>query len=143
MVLNPTMIWLVAGVILCLVELILPTAFIAVVMGLSAIAVAAVAHVLPFNVQVLLWVVLSLLLVLFSRRFVRQKGALRLDATEAETLTEILPGQKGRVLYEGNSWSARCEGGITIPAHQRVYVVGRKGTTLLVMPEEWGEGMTK
>jgi membrane protein implicated in regulation of membrane protease activity len=144
MVLNPTMIWLVAGVILCLVELILPTAFIAVVMGLSAIAVAAVAPVLPLNFQVFLWIVLSLLLVFFSRRFVNRKAALRLDATEAETLTEILPGQKGRVLYEGNSWSARCEAtGTTIPAHQRVYVVGRRGTTLLVMPEEWGEGMTK
>ncbi|MBW4542046.1 MAG: NfeD family protein [Myxacorys chilensis ATA2-1-KO14] len=138
MVLNPTMVWLVAGTILCLVELILPTAFIAFVMGLSAIAVAAVSTVLPLNFQIFLWIVLSVLLVVLSRRLVKRKAALRLDATEAEALTEILPGKNGRVLYEGNSWAARCEDtGVTISAHQRVYVVGRKGTTLLVLPHEF------
>ncbi|MBW4422594.1 MAG: NfeD family protein [Myxacorys californica WJT36-NPBG1] len=138
MVLNPTMVWLVAGAILCLVELILPTAFIAFVMGLSAIAVAAVSTVLPLNLQIFLWIVLSVLLVVLSRRLVKRKAALRLDATEAEALTEILPGENGRVLYEGNSWAARCEDtGVTISAHQRVYVVGRKGTTLLVLPHEF------
>ncbi|WP_238393192.1 NfeD family protein [Myxacorys almedinensis] len=135
---NPTMVWLVAGVLLCLVELVLPTAFIAFVMGLSAIAVSAVAGFLPLGLQVFLWIVLSVGLVFWSRRFVNRKAALKLDATEAETLTEILPGKTGRVLYEGNSWAARCEAtsGI-IPAHQRVYVVGRKGTTLLVLPHEF------
>lgn len=138
MVLNPTMVWLVAGAILCLVELILPTAFIAFVMGLSAIAVAAVSTVLPLSLQIFLWIVLSVLLVVLSRRLVKRKAALRLDATEAEALTEILPGKNGRVLYEGNSWAARCEDtGVTISAHQRVYVVGRKGTTLLVLPHEF------
>lgn len=138
MVLNPTMVWLVAGAILCLIELILPTAFIAFVMGLSAIAVAAVSGVLPLNLQIFLWIVLSLLLVFVSRRFVNRKATLKLDATEAETLTEILPGKTGRVLYEGNSWAARCEDTeAVIAADQRVYVVGRKGTTLLVLPQEF------
>ena len=123
---------------LCLVELVLPTAFIAFVMGVSAIAVAAVSGVLSLNFQIFLWIVLSLLLVYVSRRFVNRKAALKLDATEAETLTEILPGRTGRVLYEGNSWAARCEDTeAVIAAHQRVYIVGRKGTTLLVLPHEF------
>ncbi|MER3478173.1 MAG: hypothetical protein C4287_19065 [Leptolyngbya sp. ERB_1_2] len=123
---------------MCFVEFVLPTAFIAFVLGLSALLVAIVAHLLPLGVQVGLWVILSIVLVLFSRRFVNRRAALKLDATEAETLTEIRPGELGRVSYEGNSWAARCESSnIAIPAGQRVYVVGRKGTTLIVMPEEF------
>lgn len=135
MLLNPTVVWLLVGVSLCLVEFFLPTAFIAFVMGLSALIIAALANFLALNLQVALWVILSLLMVLVSRRFVSSRAALKLDATEAETLTEILPSKTGRVLYEGNSWSARCESDITIAPQQRVYVVGRRGTTLLVIPE--------
>lgn len=136
--LTPTIIWLLVGAVLCFAELILPTAFIAFVMGVSALLVATVSTVLPFGWQLILWMVLSLLMVLFSRRFVNARAALKLDATEAETLTEILPGQVGRVLYEGNSWAARCGDSHTrIAAEERVYVVGRRGTTLIVMPEEF------
>ncbi len=136
MSLTPTVVWLIAGFALCLIEFVLPTAFIAFVMGLSALIVAAVSTVLPLNGQIILWMALSALMVLVSRRFVSRRAALKLDATEAETLTEILPGKPGRVLYEGNSWSARCEtfDGAIAP-HQKVYVVGRKGTTLIVVPE--------
>jgi membrane protein implicated in regulation of membrane protease activity len=134
---NPTVLWLLLGAGLCLVEFILPTAFIAFVLGVSAFCVAIVAHLLPFNLQALLWVILSIAMVLFSRRFVNRRANLKLDSSEAETLTEIRPGQIGRVCYEGNSWAARCESSnLDIPAGVRVYVVGRKGTTLIVMPEE-------
>lgn len=134
--LDPTVIWLLVGTALCLMELVLPTAFIACVMGISAFVVAAIASFLPLSLQVILWMGLSLVLVWLSRRFVRsRKSAVKLDATEAETLTEIAPGQLGRVLYEGNSWAARCEDTVTIAPHQRVIVVARRGTTLIVMPE--------
>lgn len=133
---TPTMVWLLAGVTLCLIEFVVPTAFVAFVMGLSALIVAAFSKVLPLNLQIILWMALSLLAVLGSRRLISRRAALKLDATEAETLTEILPGQPGRVLYEGNSWIARCETfDGTIAPHQKVYVVGRKGTTLIVVPE--------
>lgn len=136
MALSPTMIWLVVGAILCLVELIVPTAFIAFVMGISALVVAAASTIVPLGLQLVLWMVLSLALVFYSRRLVQQKTTRQLDATEAETLTEILPGKIGRVRYEGNSWAARCEDHtLTIAPHQKVYVVSRKGTTLLIMPE--------
>ena len=136
MVLSPTMIWLLVGASLCLVELIVPTAFIAFVMGISALVVAAASTFIPLSLQLSLWMVLSLALVFYSRRLVQQKTTRKLDATEAETLTEILPGKIGRVRYEGNSWAARCEDHtLTIAPHQKVYVVSRKGTTLSVMPE--------
>ncbi|WP_421655009.1 NfeD family protein [Leptothermofonsia sp. ETS-13] len=48
--------------------------------GGSALMVAAIAHLIPFNLQVVFWMALSLALVLVSRRFVRQKAAKKLDA---------------------------------------------------------------
>jgi len=137
MALNPTMIWLLAGVVLCVTEFIIPTAFVALIMGMSAFAVAAVSPILPFRLQVLLWMGVSLLLVLVSRRFLRSpRRAVTLDATEAETLTEIPPGKTGRALYEGNSWAALCDDPtLAIAPGQKVYVVRRQGTTLIVMPE--------
>lgn len=136
MAFSSMVIWLLIGIALCLAEVILPTAFIACVMGISALIVAAVSPLIPFNFQIVLWMVLSGVLVWASRRFVRSpKAAKKLDATDAETLTEIPAGKTGRVLYEGNSWAARCEDeALTIEPHQKVYVVGRQGTTLIVLP---------
>ncbi|NJM61631.1 MAG: NfeD family protein [Oscillatoriales cyanobacterium RU_3_3] len=135
---NPTLLWLISGALLCLTELFLPTAFVAFMMGLSAFAVAGISLFLPYlNIQIFLWMVLSILLVLLSRRLV-PKGKVRAieDSQEAKTLTEIPPGETGRVIYEGNSWQARCEDtSAAIPPNQNVIVVGRKGTTLIVVPE--------
>ncbi len=138
MIWTPTLLWLISGALLCLAELLLPTAFVAFMMGLSAFAVAAVSLLLPYvNLQIFLWMVFSTVFVLASRRLI-PKGKTRTieDDKEAKTLTEILPGEGGRVIYEGNSWRARCEDcDAAIPANQNVIVVGRKGTTLIVVPE--------
>jgi membrane protein implicated in regulation of membrane protease activity len=137
MIWTPTLLWLLAGALLCLAELFLPTAFVAFIMGLSAFAVAAVSLFLPYvNLQIFLWMVFSTVFVLVSRRLI-PKGKARAieDDKEAKTLTEIPLGEAGRVIYEGNSWRARCEDcDAAIPANQNVIVVGRKGTTLIVVP---------
>lgn len=63
------------------------------------------------------------------------KASKTLDAKEAQTMTEISAGQTGRVLYEGNSWRARCEDELEVIApNQKVYVVRREGNTLIVVP---------
>ncbi len=134
----PTLFWLLAGSVLCLLELFLPTAFVAFMMGLSAFAVAGVSLVLPqAKLQVALWMLFSIALVLLSRRLI-PKGRVKAmeDAKEAQTLTEIPAREAGRVLYEGNSWRARCaDESLAIAANQTVIVIGRQGTTLIVMPE--------
>ncbi len=135
-----TLIWLLAGSILCLMELFLPSAFVAFMMGISALMVAllSVAGLANLWLQVLVWLLLSLILVVLSRRFSqpkRRKSKI-IDAIVGETLTEIAAGKTGRVLYEGNSWQARCDDNqLSVAPHQRVYVVRREGTTLIVMPE--------
>jgi membrane protein implicated in regulation of membrane protease activity len=132
------MLWLVAGSILCLLELFVPTAFVAFLMGISAFVVALAALVLPqFPIQVVLWLLLSTALVFVSRRFLpHPRASKNLDAIEAQTLTEIPAGKTGRVLYEGNSWRARCEDETeAIAPNQKVYIVRREGTTLIVVPQ--------
>lgn len=133
-------IWLVAGIALCAVELVLPTAFVAAVMGFSALAVGLLVAIapLPFPpaLQVLLWMAISGLLVWFSRRWVRQsRRRTARETLEAETIAEIPAGRAGRVRYEGVSWRAKCSDDTrAIAAEEPVYVVGRQGNTLLVMP---------
>ncbi|AUT00127.1 hypothetical protein CLI64_06895 [Nostoc sp. CENA543] len=134
-----TLIWLMAGAVLCLTELFLPSAFVAFMMGISALIVALLSQFgLALWMQVVAWLLISSLLIVLSRRFLqprRRKSKIQ-DAVTAETLTEIPAGKTGRVLYEGNSWRALCDDEkIAIASHERVYVVRREGTTLIVMPE--------
>lgn len=138
--LSPTLFWLALGAVLCSVELLLPTAFIAFVMGLSALLVAVIATVIPYpQWQVLIWLALSTVAIFLSRRFLPKGKARSIEgATQAKTMGEILPGQTGRVIYEGNSWRARCaDDKVSLSSNQKVYVVGREGTTLIVMPEQF------
>jgi membrane protein implicated in regulation of membrane protease activity len=133
-----TWFWVGLGLVLCVLELIFPTAFVELVMGLSAILVAFVSLLLPhFGLQVLLWMVVSLVSVLLVRRYLPRKVPKILqESVEATTLTAIAPGEKGRVLYEGSPWAATCvDPTIEIAPNIKVMVVGREGTTLVVMPE--------
>jgi len=134
---TPALIWVTIGIVLCLMELLIPTAFLESALGLSAFAVALLTPVITGpNYQVLLWVILSFLTFWALKRFIpnRTSPALR-EATEARTTTAIAPGQKGRVMYEGNSWQAKCnDNQVAIPPNQEVFVIERKGNTLIVMP---------
>lgn len=133
----PSFIWLLVGVGLCSIELLVPTALVAVFMGLSAILVSLLALLLPgaTALQVLVWMALSGLLAWLSHRFLPKKSAIDFDHSEAQALTPISPGSVGRVLYEGASWRAKCGDETSeIAIDQPVYVIGRQGTTLLVVP---------
>ncbi|MBW4516549.1 MAG: NfeD family protein [Timaviella obliquedivisa GSE-PSE-MK23-08B] len=130
--------WLIAGIALCALEFVFPTAFIELTMGMSAILVAILARFIPsVGIQVGVWLALSISLTLLLRRFLPKPQNRTIDdSKEARTLTGILPGQTGRVLYEGNSWQGRCaDEEMAIAANQKVYVIERRGTTLIVMPE--------
>ncbi|MBD2101203.1 NfeD family protein [Leptolyngbya sp. FACHB-261] len=132
--------WLALGVVLLFVELAIPipTAFIAFAAGLSALLVALLTLVMAnVAVQVVVWLLLSVLFVWLSRLLIPKESALLKDATEAVTLTEIPAGRAGRVRYEGSSWSARCDDpGLAIAPDQKVYVIARRGTTLVVLPSQ-------
>jgi membrane protein implicated in regulation of membrane protease activity len=131
--------WIGIGLVLCVLELIFPTAFVEMVMGLSAIATGFFSLLIPnlFGWQVILWMGLSLMSIFAVRRFVpRKMPKILQDSQEATTLTAIAPGEKGRVLYEGSPWAATCaDPTVAIAPNIKVMVVGREGTTLVVMPD--------
>jgi membrane protein implicated in regulation of membrane protease activity len=132
-----TWFWIGIGLALCVLELFFPTAFVELVMGLSAILVAFASLLLPsFGLQVLLWMVVSLVSIFLVRRYLPPKVPKILqESVEATTLTAIAPGEKGRVLHEGSPWAARCEDKeMAIAPQTKVIVVGREGTMLVVMP---------
>ncbi|MGD1952239.1 MAG: NfeD family protein [Leptolyngbyaceae cyanobacterium] len=136
---NLAIFWILLGVALCVMELMVPTAFLESALGVSAVVVGLLTMVLPlaFSWQVAVWMALSLLVFWALRRFAprRQPPAL-MDSTEARTITSIPPGRSGRVIYEGNSWPACCsDREVAIATNQTVIVVGRQGNTLIVMPE--------
>lgn len=131
---GPTLIWLLVGVVLCAIETVIPTSFISLVMGLSALAVAPTTSSLSGGMQVALWTVLSLLLFALSRTFVKAIPPSRsFDAVLGETITEIVPGETGRVSYEGQSWLAQCDDPtVAIAAQQPVRILSRQGTMLII-----------
>jgi membrane protein implicated in regulation of membrane protease activity len=121
-------------------ELVFPTAFVALIMGIAALLIAAISLFVPYlTLLVTLWLVFSALLVVFSRRLFTPKRKISNlgDAHEGETITAISPGKTGRVLYEGNSWQAKCADPTqAIAPQQKVYVVGNEGNTLIVLPDK-------
>lgn len=137
---STSLVWLILGISLCLAELILPTTFIVFNMGIAAILVGGISAVLPFpNLLIALWVVFSLFGVILSRRFLTPKRKIKDlgDDREGATLTAILPGKTGRVLYEGNSWQAKCvDENTTILQDEAVYIVEKQGNTLIVLPSK-------
>jgi membrane protein implicated in regulation of membrane protease activity len=135
---SPSGLWLIVGAGLCLLELFVPTAFIAVCMGMSALLVSLLALVLPsaFGLQILVWLLGTCGSIAIGYRLNKQRTASTIrSATEAEALTAMMPNQTGRVLYEGSSWRARCvEGAEPVAPQDKLYVVGREGNLLIVMP---------
>ncbi len=133
---NLTILWIIAGVILCILELISPSVLVELMMGISALIVAAVSLIIPnVTAQMALWLILSTALVILSRRIFtpKRKISYLADAEYGETLTSISPGEAGRVLYEGNSWRALCaDETMSISKKEKVYILRREGTTLIV-----------
>lgn len=149
---SPSLFWFGGGIILCSIEFFLPKTWgktyklIALTMGISSLIVAVFVWRYNFledvRFQIAYWMGLSIASVIWVRPMVLKRKKFTVpDATEARTLTEILPGQTGQVLYEGCFWQARCEGyQDTISPNQRVYVMRREGNTLIVLPEHLFRG---
>ncbi len=139
--LSPSQIWFLVGVTLCIIELLvpLPTFMIAGAMGLAALVMGAIALILPIPaLQVLAWMIISGVLAMYSRRFIPKDSRQLQEGNEGVTIAEIPAGLSGRVQYEGVSWRAICDDPhLAIAEGQRVIVLRRQGTTLVVVPESW------
>ena len=138
--LDPTLVWIIIGGILCSMELVFPTAFVSFMMGIAALLVAVVSLFLPqYTLLVGLWLLFSTALIIFSRRLFTPKRKISItgDDSEATAIGGIPAGSAGRVLYEGNSWRAKCADETRdIAPSEPVYVVGKQGNTLIVLPSK-------
>ena len=137
---DPILFWtivIVAGV-LCSMEFVFPTAFVSFMMGIAALLVAIVSLFLPqYTLLIGLWLLFSTGLILLSRRLFTPKRKLSItgDDFEAKAIGGIPAGSAGRVIYEGNSWQAKCaDENRDIAPNEPVYIVSRKGNTLIVLP---------
>jgi membrane protein implicated in regulation of membrane protease activity len=154
--LTPPLFWLTAGIVLSAIDLLilktLPRRyrFYLLMMGVAALICSSAlwigsivfqfnwAYVMyaAFDWHISYWMVISLALNTWIRPLliVRKKFVIP-AATTATTISEILPGEMGMVMYEGAPWKARNEDFQGIAAKQKVYVLHREGNTLIVIPD--------
>jgi len=153
------MLWLLIGVVLALLELLIIKTqpqryrFYVLIMAASALIEAfilwrgSIAFQFSwvdimyedFDWQIMYWMGIALPLTVWVRPvFIIRKKFVIPEATEATTISEILAGETGMVIYEGASWKARNEDyqGAIAP-RQKVYVLRREGNTLIVVPDKF------
>jgi membrane protein implicated in regulation of membrane protease activity len=132
--------WWVLGLVLLGVEILLP-GFFFLWFGIAAILIGISALLIdwPWQLQVVGFVVLSLVTALIARRFIGTKGGetadpylnLRANRFEGQTfiLAEPIVEGRGRIKIDDGVWQVR---GPDAPAGARVKVTGADGTVLTV-----------
>ena len=140
--------WVVVGAVLLGAEIVVPTDFYLVFLGLSALAVGllgAAGLEGPAWVQWALFGVFSVISLVFFRRQVRarftERGSdPRVDDTlvgEVAILSETLaPGATGRAELRGTTWTARNADPAPLPAGSRARVERVEGLLLHLRAEE-------
>jgi membrane protein implicated in regulation of membrane protease activity len=140
--------WVVVGAVLLGAEIVVPTDFYLVFLGLSALAVGLVGAAgleAPAWVQWALFGVLSVVSLVFFRqqvraRFIERGSDPRVDDTlvgEVATLAEtIAPGATGRAELRGTAWNVRNAGPTPLAAGSRARVERVEGLLLHLRAEE-------
>jgi len=140
---SPEVIWFVVGLILILLEFALP-GLITVFFGIGAWIVALICLVvpIPLNTQLFIFIILSILSLMFLRKWFRNliakrtKDSVETDEDdeffghEALVVEKIMPKKLGRVEFRGSTWNA--ESRETIHPGKSVKIVGKKNITLIV-----------
>ena len=143
--LSAAVIWLIVAAVLAIIE--------ALTMGLSTIwfaggavaaAIAAMAGC-PFIAQFVIFLVVSILLLYFTRPLVKDKLKVGTTRTNADALigktavvtSDITAALPGQVKISGMEWSAVTEDGILpVEAGTTVIIKGIEGVKLIVSPSE-------
>ncbi|WP_394176854.1 NfeD family protein [Thalassotalea litorea] len=142
---NNVLIWGGLGVLMMLLEIIIPGGII-IFLGISAVVVALTLQLGLIDHWVhafTCWFILSLLLLLLFRNITQKMvgGDTRIDNTdeeldmfgaEVEVVETIGPGnQKGRVMFQGSSWTALGDGSEIKPG-EAAKVICRENISLVV-----------
>ncbi len=129
------MVWLLLGLMLLATSTIALEPIVAAI-GIAAIVTAIAALTVPsVAIQLLIWGLLSVAMAMLLRSFVPKQSQDLSPPSEGQVSATIPRGGVGEVSYEGSYWSARCQvSDVTLTAGETVYVVGRQGNTLIVLP---------
>ena len=142
--LKPELIWFMIGLVLLILEFVIP-GLVIFFFGVGAWIVALVCAVsnIGINTQLLLFIATSVLLLLVLRRWL--KGIFHGHSSDQQELTEelreflgqhavvkseITAKSPGRVEFHGTDWSAAADQ--TIPPGTNVEIVGKDNLTLRV-----------
>ncbi len=144
--LKPELIWFLIGLVLMLLEFVLP-GFIIFFFGVGAWVVALIclfANV-SINVQLILFLVASVLLLVSLRRWMRGVfvGRKKYGRPSDDDLSEFLgkkavvtrridPVMGGKVELHGTSWNAETDGDEPVEEGNPVEITGKHGLTLKV-----------
>jgi membrane protein implicated in regulation of membrane protease activity len=141
---TPTVIWFLIGLVLLLLELILP-GFVIIFFGAGAWVTAVVCLIFPIgiNMQVAVFTFSSVILLLLLRKYLR-KQFFSESRSGVETLTDefigktavvesdIKKGYPGKVSFKGTTWNALSDK--TIKKGQSVEIIGKESISLIVKP---------
>ncbi|MEE8398578.1 MAG: NfeD family protein [Desulfobacterales bacterium] len=143
---NPPLIWFMAGLVLVLMEFVNP----GIVMIFFGVGAWVVAFVLLFtgislNMQLSIFLIVSILLLLFLRKWLKTLIQGRSVSSDAEQMTfdqffgrkavvthAVTPETPGRVEFQGSYWKA--ESTETIAQGASVEIIDKNNITLIVKP---------
>ena len=134
-------IWLIAGLVMMLAEMVLPGVFL-VWLGLAALGTGLVVQVvgLGFALQVVVFAVFAAVTITVGLRFRAPRQARQVNTPTSglvgrEAMVLEFHGRHGRVRVGDSDWAARLAGGAEPPEPRAILrVVDVDGTTLVVGP---------
>jgi len=141
-------IWVAAGLIFLVAEIILPGA-IAFFLGLAALIVAASLYFGLINGWVnafTMWFIFSLLLIIILRSFFQRfmQGDVEKQDTDedmdafgsiVEVIEKIEPTKNGRIRFRGTTWTAKCFDKVLLPG-SKAKIVLREDIDWVVEPTD-------
>jgi membrane protein implicated in regulation of membrane protease activity len=141
---RPELVWFIIGLVLFLLELVLP-GFVIFFFGVGAWITAFLCLVANpgINLQVIVFAVTSVLSLLLLRKMIQNRFFFskeelskevedEFSGKEAVALSDFGPGKNGKVEFKGTTWKAESESVIT--EGQRVIVKKKENFKLIVEP---------
>jgi membrane protein implicated in regulation of membrane protease activity len=143
---RPELIWFIVGLVLFLLELVVP-GFVIFFFGVGAWITALVCLIVHpgTDLQIIIFAVTSVLSLLALRRMIQKRffygrndaaGAVEDEFTgkEGKALTDFGPGRKGKVEFKGTSWSSESDK--EVKEGQPVVIIQKEGFNLIVEPKK-------
>jgi len=143
---KPELVWFIIGLVLFLLELVLP-GFVIFFFGVGAWITALLCLIanLGINLQAIVFAVTSVLSLVLLRKMIQKRFFYSKDelskevedeftGKEAVAITDFAPGHTGKVEFKGTSWKA--ESTESIVNGQRVIIKSKEDFKLFVKPKK-------